>query len=106
MDWLVEKRGYLVLLGLLSVSIVFIGLIDIAIYGVVKTKSIITDSIRLPVMIIQVGSTIIGFTISLYILSKKKSAKNGNVIAGLILCSPLFLFYLVMLILLLIGNLN
>jgi len=98
MDWFINKRGYLVALGLFSIGPLIALMINISFHGFLDGLNIFDESIGVPLVIVNIVITIIGFVISIYFLFKQEKKSVINEVICLVLCAPIFMLYMIALI--------
>jgi len=99
MEWLIEKKGYLVLIGILCMSPVVALAISSLFYRGWRFLNMLDESYMITAFIIHIIISIAGFTFSIYELKKRQMTNMTHKIIGLVSSSSMIIFYLTILLL-------
>jgi len=100
MNWFINKRGYLVVLGLLAMSPIIVLIFGSLAYNSWKILDVVNDTIAMSILIGQIFTSILCFILSIYEFRKNKTEYLTNKIIGTVLSSSILLPYLTIFILL------
>ena len=99
MKWLINRKGYLVVTGLLAISPIIFLILSSLVYNYWKILDVVADTIAISILIGQIIIGIICFVLSLYELRKNKTEYLTNKIVGTVLSASILLPYLTIFIL-------
>lgn len=99
MEWLINRKGYLVVMGLLAISPIIFLILSSLVYNSWKILDVVDDTIAISILIGQIIVGIICFVLSLYELRKNKTEYLTNKIVGTVLSASILLPYLTIFIL-------